>query len=68
MAEWWYHVIHICPTCKATWDEYDPSGGGYDSGSNSCPRVVEECTECAEETWLKEEREEHEREMSKWKK
>jgi hypothetical protein len=46
MAKWWYWVIHRCPTCNATWDEYDSRGGGYDSGFNHSPTVLEECEEC----------------------
>jgi hypothetical protein len=44
--EWCYHILHKCPTCGQTWDEYDHTGSGWDSGLHSSPVIKEECNEC----------------------
>lgn len=49
MSEWWYHCIHKCPDCGATYDEYLPDGSAYDSGFSSSPVVRERCPECEAE-------------------
>ncbi len=49
VPKWCYYVVHKCPDCGRTWEEYDASGGSWDSGLSSSPVVEDRCEECAAE-------------------
>jgi len=46
MSTWWYVTLFKCPDCGATWEEYDHTGGNYDSGHSGPRTVSARCEEC----------------------
>lgn len=49
-SKWWYQTRFRCPTCKKTWEEYDVTGGNYDSGT-APHTVAQKCEECMKRSW-----------------